>query len=214
MGIKYVGPDAVTSTDLVTLGVGDARWAGAVDLSTLSSRVDSMATSSFAGSARTSAPICEVALTTGYTNGANSDAFAGAGWTAQVDTDSMFRAVGTGSGIGNTTYSRMRIPFAGRWLLDFWVEMSSSTVWNGSCKIMAKTGTTAPSVTADSIATSFGPSAGNTPEGCPLHASYSGVLTAGTIIYWSTFRTVSGPVQTANFGGIQTKIVAAWLGPN
>lgn len=212
MAIPYRGPDATQPDHVVTLGQGDARWAGAADLSGIDSALNQVKTELFASPSRSDQPFCEVRLTTQYTNAANADALAGAGWTVYAQSPTMFYDVGAGSGNGNTTYSRMRIPFSGRWLIDFQAELGSTTAYNGAIKVMAKTGTAAPSVTADSIASDAGPSAASV-EGRPLHAHIIDYFEVGTIIYWGTWRSTSGPVLVTNFGGIRTKIGAYWMGP-
>ncbi|WNM68796.1 hypothetical protein SEA_SOOS_66 [Gordonia phage Soos] len=212
MSLVYRGPDATAADHLITLGQGDGRWAKATDLSALDSSLQAVKADRFADSSRSTAPMCEVFLTTQYTNGANADAFAGAGWTVNSETPQMFYGVGQGSGIGNTTYSRMRLPFSGMWTLDFQLVYGGSTSFNGACKIMAKTGTAAPSVLNDSVASDFSPSAVSV-EGCPLHAVVTRYFAANTIVYWSTWRSTSGTVLVTNFGNIRTKIAAYWEGP-
>lgn len=212
MGIPYRGPDATDPADLVTLGQGDARWAGAVDLSALQPQIDNLETQEWGSSSRTQRPVCEVRLTSAYTNGANADTYAQTGWGADTDTDSMFFAANTSSGTGYSPYARIRLPLGGRWFLDFQAISAGTAAHNVGCKIMAKTGTGQPTVANNSIASFFGPAAAST-EGGPAHAWTHERLASGVFIYWATFRTTSGQFKINNFGGIKTKIQAVYLGP-
>lgn len=213
MAIPYRGPDATQPDHVVTLGQGDARWAGAVDLSAIDSAISNFKTQLYGDPGRDSVPMCEVRLTSQYTNSANADAFAGAGWTLQQQTVSPFHyANGTGSGVGNTAYQRLRIPISGRYLLDFQAFFGSTNAYNAAIKIMAKTGTAAPSVLNDSIASDMSPSSAGS-EGTSLHAHVIDYFAAGTIVYWGTWRSTSGPVLVTQFGGMRTKMSAYWMGP-
>lgn len=213
MGILYRGPDATDPADLVTLGQGDARWAGAVDLSTLQSDVANIKTNEFGSSSRTKRPYCEVRLGTAYTNGANADTYAGTGWNLDSSSENgMFFGGNSSSGIGYYNYARIRLPVAGRWFLDFQAVSAGTAAHNVGVKIMAQTGTNKPTVGNNSIASWFGPAAASV-EGGPAHCWTHERLDAGVFIYWATFRTTAGQFKVNNFGGIKTKMQAIWMGP-
>lgn len=212
MGIPYRGPDATAADDLVTLGQGDARWAGAVDLSNLQPQLDNIETQEFGSSSRTKRPVCEVRLGGAYTNAANADTYAQTGWNLETSTETMFYGGNSSSGIGYYQYARIRLPIEGRWFLDFQAVSAGTAAHNVGVKIMAQTGTNQPTVANNSIASWFGPAAASV-EGGPAHCWTHERLAAGVFIYWATFRTTAGQFKANNFGGIKTKMQAIWMGP-
>lgn len=213
MGIPYRGPDAANADDLITLGQGDTRWATITTTTNLQNQIDTSDTSSFGGPTRTQPPLCEVRLATAYSNAAKTDAYAGSNWAANTDTDTMFTLAGQAGTGGWTAYSRIRIPITGRYLITYQVTSAGTTAHNAAIKVMARTDNLQPTVAANSIATDFCVAAASTEGGTP-HLTLSELLTAGTYIYWTTWRSVTGNINTTNFGGIKTKIVVQYTGPN
>lgn len=144
-----------------------------------------------------------VHLTSNYTNPSGSDMIAGGNWAQVIGPDDVFRSGGeTGLG-GNTAYARCVIPTNGWYRCELWVS-SGATTGTAACKIMRRTGTAAPTVTSDSIASNLGNAGG---EGTPLFAATVELMQAGDVVYWSSWASVSSVIKTANFGAVKTRFM-------
>lgn len=199
MPLKYVGPDATAATDLVTLGVGDARWAGATDLSTLAGRVSTLETN-------TQEIVCEVIQQADYAQPANSDVrlamSMNGGDTTWGPYSSIFYGSGAGAGIGRSGYSRFRIPVSGYYRVQLWLT-SSATTGSAACKILASSSTTVdPAIATDTIATYASPAVS---EGTPLHCRVEKYFAVGTCVYGASWASVAGTIKAAVFTGVVGK---------
>ncbi|MFT4087403.1 MAG: hypothetical protein QM658_09660 [Gordonia sp. (in: high G+C Gram-positive bacteria)] len=140
-----------------------------------------------------------VKLSTQYTNPANTDLFAGGNWAQALGVGGVFATGGSSAVAGYTSYARCAIPATGWYRSEFSCQ-STATSGTAAIKILARTDSTAPSVTTDSIASDLKTAGG---EGAPLYATALRYFTAGTIIYWSTWASASSVIKPAHFGGLE-----------
>ncbi|QKY79983.1 hypothetical protein PQD13_gp71 [Gordonia phage Clawz] len=205
------GPAPSAPEHLLTLGVGDARY---LSLSEVADREAQIRQLKYELMGDTDAPprlLCEALSNRSYTV-STSDLFAGVSWDPGYDPYGMFYPAGQGSGWGYASYARIRIPVSGRYRLEWFQHMarSGAAVGDVAGKIMAKTGTGAPTVTADSISTDLIRNVSAT-DG-PVRAFGRFYLEAGTYLYWSSWASPYKNVVQYGFGNIRTSMRVFWAG--
>lgn len=207
------GPTPSDARHLLTLGEGDARYAPKADIAARQAQIDALRAELYGDSAYTERLLAVASPDRDYTVN-TTDLFAGASWTADYDPHGLFSGSGSPwwSG-GDTAKSRFRIPVTGRYRIDTvqFLERSGSSAGRVACKILARTGNSSPTVTANSIASDHTPTLASA-EG-PLHAWIIESFDEGTFIYWSTWADPYKNLVQVGYGGIETKTTLRWMGP-
>lgn len=156
---------------------------------------------------KTVSPYCEAVFNGSFYLSNNSNVSMGGGWTAVADNASMFYAAGAGSGQGDTTKARIKIPVTGYYQVEFqyYVDQIGTTPAQAS---ILRNGT---NMTNNMIAGTMGASNGWSGP----HASVTTLFYASDFLYFYAYQASgsSRPVYGTWFGGARSKFTARYVGP-
>ncbi|WNM68797.1 hypothetical protein SEA_SOOS_67 [Gordonia phage Soos] len=205
------GPTPSAPEHLLTLGVGDSSYLSLAEIEDRQTKIQQLKYELMGDVNAPPRLLCEALSNRSYTVN-TTDLFAGVSWDAGVDPFGLFYSAGSGSGFGYSPYARIRIPVSGRYRLEWFQHMarSGAAVGNVAGKILAKSGTGAPTVAADSIATDLIRNVSAT-DG-PVRAFGRFYLEAGTYLYWSSWADPYKNVVQYGFGNIRTSMRVFWSG--
>lgn len=168
------------------------------------SEITDMTGKLFGNQGRLYVPLCEMLGNVDYGIGPSTNNLVGGGYSSAVDTAEMFYGAGDGAGGGNTSLSRIKIPYSGRYQIDWQIFIDGIGTSVCTATIL-KNGTNS---TSDSVAVAQG--AGNGWSG--PHASANRTFNAGDILYFHAWSPVGGQVKGYWFGDSRTRASVMWLG--
>lgn len=159
----------------------------------------------FGAADRTQKPMCRVEYTSSFQPALATDVFMGGGMSSVKDNASMFYGAGNGSGGGDTTKARIKIPISG-WYYCHWFPFFDGT---GTTTTSAHITCNGVSVSANAIISAQGVSSGwSAPK-----ASDVVWLNANDILYFVVWHNTSGAWVRGTWWANKSNAVVQWVGP-